>query len=79
MLAAAFAESGDFGTAIEWSQKAVDMDDSEQEEQMAKELTSYLGGQPWRERQSVTEPEDSSKEEVAAPRNDGPNQAFDFE
>ncbi len=72
-LAAAFAESGDFGTAIEWSQKAVDMDESEQAEQLAKELASYQGGQPWRERQSVAEPEDSSKKEVAAPGKDEQN------
>lgn len=72
-LAAAFAESGDFGTAIEWSQKAVDMDESEQAEQLAKELASYQGGQPWRERQSVAEPEDSLKKEVAAPGKDEQN------
>jgi tetratricopeptide (TPR) repeat protein len=64
-LAAAFAESGDFGTAIEWSEKAVDMDDSEQLEQLTKELTSYRDGQPWRERQTPTKPQDSTAEEDA--------------
>jgi len=66
-LAAAFAESGDFGTAIEWSKKAVDMDDSEQLEQLTKELASYQGGEPWRERQSVAEmdnPTDSDSPEL---------------
>ena len=52
-LAAAFAESGDFDTAIEWSEKAVALDDTEQEEQLSKELSSYRGGQPWRERQTL--------------------------
>ncbi len=72
-LAAAFAESGDFGTAIEWSQKAVDMDESEQIEQLTKELASYQGGQPWRERQSVVETKDSSEDEVAPPIPDEQN------
>ena len=61
-LAAAFAESGDFDTAIEWSEKAVAMDDTEQEEQLSKELASYKGGQPWRERQSV----DAGKRKIQA-------------
>ena len=70
-LAAAFAESGDFGTAIEWSQKAVDMDDSEQLEQLTKELASYRGGQPWRERQSVEKHDEVSTDTGE----DKPNQA----
>ncbi|MGI9458235.1 MAG: tetratricopeptide repeat protein, partial [Aeoliella sp.] len=77
-LAAAFAESGDFETAIEWSQKAVDMDDSEQEEQLAKELASYQGGQPWRERQTADKSDDSRKKEVVPARSDSTNQSLDF-
>jgi tetratricopeptide (TPR) repeat protein len=69
-LAAAFAESGDFGTAIEWSKKAVDLDDSEQLEQLTKELASYRGGEPWRERKSDGKPDDLSKEETAASSKD---------
>jgi tetratricopeptide (TPR) repeat protein len=64
-LAAAFAESGDFGMAIEWSEKAVGMDHSDQLEQLTKELASYRGGQPWRERQTSTKPQDSSTGEAA--------------
>ncbi|HYO24345.1 MAG TPA: tetratricopeptide repeat protein [Lacipirellulaceae bacterium] len=53
-LAAAYAEAGDFDTARKWSQQAVDMNDPEHAEQLAKELASYVAKQPWRERQ--TEP-----------------------
>jgi tetratricopeptide (TPR) repeat protein len=52
-LAAAFAESGNFDTAVEWSQKAVNLEDSDVQEQLAKELASYQNKQPWRERQTV--------------------------
>ncbi len=51
-LAAALAEDGNFETAIKWSQQAVDLDDPEHAEQLAKELDSYREGQPWREKQS---------------------------
>ncbi len=54
-LAAAFAEDGNFETAIKWSQQAVDLKDPEHGEQLAKELDSYREGQPWREKQSVEE------------------------
>jgi tetratricopeptide (TPR) repeat protein len=51
-LAAAYAETGNFETAREWSQKAVDFNDPEHGEQLAKELASYEAEQPWRERQT---------------------------
>ncbi len=54
-LAAAFAEEGNFETAIKWSQQAVDLNDPEHAEQLVKELDSYREGQPWRERQNVEE------------------------
>jgi len=54
-LAASFAEDGEFENAIKWSQQAVDLDDPEHGEQLAKELDSYREGQPWREKQSVEE------------------------
>jgi tetratricopeptide (TPR) repeat protein len=53
-LAAAYAELGDFGTAIEWSSKAVELD-SGQIEQLAKELESYKQNKPWRELQEIEE------------------------
>lgn len=77
-LAAAFAESGDFGTAIEWSQKAVDLDDSEQAEQLAKELSSYQGGHPWRERQSIDPAKGPSTDKANVPQDDGANSSPDL-
>ena len=52
-LAAAYAETGDFQSAREWSQKAVDMNDPIHGPQLAKELESYQQEEPWRERQNV--------------------------
>ena len=66
-LAAAFAEEGNFETAIKWSQEAVNMDDPEHAEQLAKELDSYREGQPWRERQTMEE-KDPSKPLVETPQ-----------
>jgi tetratricopeptide (TPR) repeat protein len=54
-LAAAFAEDGNFETAIKWSQEAVDLDDPEHGKQLAKELDSYREGQPWREKNNIEE------------------------
>jgi len=48
-LAAAYAETGDFKTAIQWSEKAVQAGTEEQKEALSKELASYRAGKPWRE------------------------------
>jgi tetratricopeptide (TPR) repeat protein len=48
-LAAGYAESGDFDTAITWSQKAVELGTDATKEQLAKELESYQAKKPWRE------------------------------
>jgi tetratricopeptide (TPR) repeat protein len=61
-LAAAYAETGDFDSAREWSQKAVDMDDEEHDEQLAAELASYMDNKPWRERQAVDSTPDARDE-----------------
>ncbi len=52
-LAAAYAETGNFEKAREWSQKAVALDDGEQKEQLTKELESYQANKPWRELQTA--------------------------
>jgi tetratricopeptide (TPR) repeat protein len=55
-LAAGYAETGDFNTALKWSQKAVDTGDEEQLEALKKELESYKAGKPVRE--ILNEPEE---------------------
>lgn len=75
-LAASFAESGNFDTAIEWSQKAVNMDDPENDEQLQKELASYQKKQPWRERQNIADNGDQT-DSKAVPVESGA-QSIDF-
>jgi tetratricopeptide (TPR) repeat protein len=49
-LASAYAETGDFETAIKWSSKAVELGkDDEEKESLKKELESYHAHKPWRE------------------------------
>jgi tetratricopeptide (TPR) repeat protein len=59
-LASAYAEIGDFESARQWAQKAVDLgaDDDETDEQLKNELESFKQNKPWRERQTVDEKED---------------------
>jgi len=64
-LAAAYAEAGQFETAIKWSQKAVDMEDPEHGEQLAAELASYREDRPWREKQTLAESEPTAEEPEA--------------
>lgn len=57
-LAAAYAESGDFDKALEWSQKAVELgkeDGHDQLKQLQEETESYKNKKPWREEQNVEE------------------------
>lgn len=67
-LAASYAEKGDFDKAVEWSTKAVELGEGEMKEQLQKELDSYKGGKPWREKQEkpldppAVKPEDSAPE-----------------
>ncbi|HTU24185.1 MAG TPA: tetratricopeptide repeat protein [Pirellulales bacterium] len=65
-LAAGYAETGDFKTAIQWSEKAVAVGRNDQQEQLTKELHSYQEKKPWRE---ALPPEDLEEEpEVADAR-----------
>jgi tetratricopeptide (TPR) repeat protein len=48
-LAAAYAETGDFATAIKWSTKAVELATKQHSESLNKELESYKASKPWRE------------------------------
>jgi len=56
-LAAAYAETGDFDKALEWSQKSVEVDKG-QTPQLADEVASYTAKKPWRELQEIQEKED---------------------
>jgi tetratricopeptide (TPR) repeat protein len=49
-LAAGYAETGDFETAIKWSKKAVELGEGEVVDQLKKELASYQAKKPWREK-----------------------------
>lgn len=66
-LAAGYAEVGNFDEAIKWSEKAVELDNDE--EQLTKELESYREKKPWRERQNVEQPvedENASEDDGSA-------------
>jgi tetratricopeptide (TPR) repeat protein len=77
-LAAGYAETGDFSTAVHWSEEAVAVGQKDQQEQLAKELQSYHEKKPWRE---LTPPELEEPANVAdaraaaSPANDAPPDA----
>lgn len=77
-LAAAYAETGDFAKAREWSKKAVALsqkgDESDVKEELAKELSSYQQDKPWRERQTQ-EDRKTDGSEPPAPKPDAPAQS----
>ncbi|MGI9456601.1 MAG: tetratricopeptide repeat protein [Aeoliella sp.] len=74
-LAAAYAESGDFEKAKEWSQKAVDLDDEENSDQISEELASYEAGKPWRESQQLDAGEREGAEESPADELNKPSES----
>lgn len=57
-LAAAYAEAGDFESAIEWSKKAIDLGrrgEHDNVKQLEQELNSFEKKEPWREKQESLE------------------------
>jgi tetratricopeptide (TPR) repeat protein len=52
-LAAAYAELGDFETALSWSEKSVELADEDIREDLRKELESYQQKKPWREKKEA--------------------------
>ena len=66
-LAAAYAETGDFETALKWSAKALELGSEEQQEPLAKELETYKQGKPVRERMTVPEPKKDEKPQAKKP------------
>lgn len=67
-LAAAYAETGDFKSAIEWSTKAVEISPDELKANIQKEVDSYKAGKPWRELQ--TDGDEGSAPATVAPPDD---------
>jgi len=55
-LAAAYAETGDFDSAVKWSTKAVEIGEKDHDEDLKKELESYKARKPTRERLSEDGP-----------------------
>jgi tetratricopeptide (TPR) repeat protein len=49
VLAAAYAERGDFAKAIEYQKKAIDLADDEAKTEYEKRLATYKAHKPWRE------------------------------
>ena len=48
-LAAAFAETGDYKSAVKWSEVAVELSDNYLTKEYAKHLESFRQNKPWRE------------------------------
>jgi len=65
-LAAAYAETGDFATAMKWSAKAVEVGDKEHDDSLKKELESYKAKKPWREQLSEEKSASKSPAKPAA-------------
>ena len=68
-LAAGYAETGDFDTAIKWSKKAVEIGGPNLHEALEKELKQYQSHEPWREEKPGA-PLLSSKPDEAQPSED---------
>lgn len=78
-LAAAYAETGDYAKAVEWSEKAVALAQPQGRESLERELASYRQGKPWREQVEppAATPEtpatDGTSSPPAGPNDEAPN------
>lgn len=69
-LGAAYAETGDFPSAIKWAQKGAELASKDEKEAIGKELEGYRAGKPFRERFSPDqpqEPQDKPKDDEPQP------------
>ena len=48
-LASAYAEAGDFESAVKWSEMSVELCDKDAREEYAKHLENFRQGKPWRD------------------------------
>ena len=69
-LAAGYAETGDFDTAITWSKKAVELGAEQLKAQLNKELQSYQAQTPWREAIPPSDEGQTAQPEKTAPASD---------
>jgi tetratricopeptide (TPR) repeat protein len=73
-LASAYAEVGDFETAIKWATEAIAKGTPDRIENLKKELESYQKSEPWRERQNVEEKNpDAGGGKLSADEAEAPN------
>ena len=63
-LASAYAEAGDFESAVKWSSMSVELDEGLLKEELQKELESFQNRRPWREQQEVEEKQDSESPRI---------------
>ncbi|MGQ9575607.1 MAG: tetratricopeptide repeat protein [Thermoguttaceae bacterium] len=71
-LAAAYAELGDFDSALKWSEKALRLGKQEQKADLARELETYKARKPFRE---LKQEDQSEQSPPPQPANPGPNPA----
>jgi len=69
-LAAAHAESGDFKTAVKWSEKAFELAGNDQKEELHKELKSFQAKKAWRELLSAPDAQKPDKKKPKAKKPD---------
>jgi tetratricopeptide (TPR) repeat protein len=66
-LGAAYAETGDFETAIKWSSKGIELGNAEEKEALGKEVETYRAGKPFREMLTEGKPAKAAAEKKPKP------------